>query len=56
MLNDNNFYVFSRFLVSRILNFCKVKVLNKISLTDSIKISRELKKQMVIENKLEINK
>jgi hypothetical protein len=24
MLNDNNFYVFSRFLISRILNFCKV--------------------------------
>jgi len=24
MLNDNNFYVFSRFLVCRILNFCKV--------------------------------
>jgi len=46
---EDHFYVFSRFLVSRILTLIKIKE------KDAIRITLELKKHLVEQNKLEID-
>jgi hypothetical protein len=40
-LDNENYYVLSRFFISRILNLCKIMS------NDSLQIARELKKKLV---------
>ena len=49
VLLEDHFYVFSRFLISRILTFIKVKA------KDSIKMTLQVKKRLVEANQLEIS-
>jgi 2-phosphoglycerate kinase len=46
---EDHFYIFSRFLISRVLRLIKVKE------KDSIRLTLEVKKSLVAENKLEIS-
>ena len=45
----DHFYIFSRFLISRVLTLIKVKE------KDAIKMTLDVKKSLVEENKLEIS-
>lgn len=46
---DEHFYIFSRFMISRMLTLSRVKKL------DAIQIAKDIKKQLIDRNLLEIN-
>lgn len=46
---DEHFYIFSRFLISRMLTLSRIKKL------DAIQIAKDIKKQLIDRNQLEIN-
>jgi hypothetical protein len=46
---EEHYYIFSRFLIIRMLTLCRVRKL------DAIKISKAIKKQLIERNKLEVS-
>ena len=46
---EDHFYIFSRFLISRVLTLIKVKE------KDAVRMTLDVKKRLVEENKLEIS-